>query len=188
MLDTPATPPLDEAAIDRLAARVRFVLTDVDGTLTDGRLMFTDAGDEVKAFHVRDGAGIKYLQHAGIEVGIITGRSSRAVARRAAELGVIELHQGRLDKLNVFNDMLVRKGFDASEVAYLGDDLTDLAVMRVCGLPVAVADAVDEVRAMATWSTAQAGGNGAFRGLAERILKAQGKWDETVARHAALPH
>ncbi len=127
-----------------------------------------------------DGAGVKYLQRAGIRVAIITGRCSGAVARRAQELGISDVHQKALKKLPVFQQLLANYNLAASEVAYVGDDLPDLPLLIRAGLPIAVANACPEVKARAMFITTSGGGKGAIREVAELILKAQGKWDRIV--------
>ncbi len=174
-----------------LAARARklkWLLLDVDGVLTDGRLWFgaDGAGTEiVKVFDVRDGLGIKLLTSAGVEVGILSARTSPIVEQRGRDLGLSEVLQGRDDKLATFRDFLARRKLAAEEVAYLADDLLDLAVLGVCGLAAAPADAAPEVRRRVHYVTVARGGRGAVRELAERLLVARGEWESIVARFAA---
>jgi 3-deoxy-D-manno-octulosonate 8-phosphate phosphatase (KDO 8-P phosphatase) len=162
---------------------VKLFVMDVDGTLTDGRLYFDDHGVETKAFNVRDGLAIKHLQGCGITPAIITGRTSGVVAKRAAELGITELHQGAGDKLAALRAVCDSVGVAPAEAAYIGDDLNDLPVMRAVGFAIAVGDACAEVRERAHWVTTAAGGAGAVREAAEHILRGQGKWDQVLARY-----
>nr|VFJ42886.1 MAG: 3-deoxy-D-manno-octulosonate 8-phosphate phosphatase (KDO 8-P phosphatase) [Candidatus Kentron sp. DK]VFJ58319.1 MAG: 3-deoxy-D-manno-octulosonate 8-phosphate phosphatase (KDO 8-P phosphatase) [Candidatus Kentron sp. DK] len=156
------------------AADVRLVVFDVDGVLTDGRLYFDGAGNEYKAFHARDGHGLKILMQSGVEVGIITGRNSLVVARRAEELGITHLYQGALEKRPALDALLERLALPADRAAYVGDDVVDLPVMRQVRLAVAVADAHPLVAQYAHWRTPNAGGRGAARDVCELILWAQG--------------
>ncbi len=171
--------------VRRRAADVRLVVFDVDGVLTDGRLFLSDSGEETKCFHVRDGHGLVMLREAGIAVAIISGRKARSVAKRMKELGIAYVYQGVADKINVFNKLLEKLKIVPSQVAYLGDDVPDLPVMRVVGLPAAVADAHRLVREQALWVAANEGGRGAARELCELILEAQGGLEQTSAPHRA---
>lgn len=166
-----------------LAAPIRLVIFDVDGVLTDGRIVIDEEGRESKFFDVRDGHGLKLLQRAGLQVAFLTGRESRVVEVRAAELGVGLVRQGARDKVAVYEELLARTGLTDREVAFAGDDLVDLPVMRRVGLALAPADAAGEVRAAAHWVARSAGGRGAAREMVELILKAQGRWAEVVARY-----
>jgi 3-deoxy-D-manno-octulosonate 8-phosphate phosphatase (KDO 8-P phosphatase) len=164
------------------ARRIELVLMDVDGTMTDGRLMVTPDGEELKTYHVRDGAGILLARMAGLEVGIISGKTSKGLERRAERLRITELHQGALDKPRVFASILEKRGLDPEAVAYIGDDLGDLAVMKSVGLAAAVADAHPEVKESCHYICSTRGGRGAVREFLEFILKAQGKWEGVAAR------
>ncbi len=166
------------------AARIRLLLLDVDGVLTDGGITVHADGSESKTFHVRDGHGVKLLQRAAIEVGILSGRRSAPTDRRAAELGITLVHQGATDKLAAFETILAARGLPPEAVAFLGDDLLDLPVLRRVGLAMAVADAVDELAPFVQYVTRAAGGQGAVREAAELLLKAQGRWGDTLARYA----
>lgn len=167
------------------AKNIRLLLLDVDGVLTDGRLYYGNNGEELKAFNIQDGLGIKLLQRNGIQVGIITGRSSELLARRASELGIELVIQGREDKLTALNEILEdmqqaikddnQTSYKMEQIAFLGDDLPDLAVIRRVGLGVAVANATSFVVENAHWQTSTKGGDGAVRELAEMLLQAQGK-------------
>ena len=163
------------------AKAIRLLLLDVDGVLTDGRLYYGNNGEELKAFNIQDGLGIKLLQRNDIKVGIITGRSSALLARRAAELGIDLVVQGREDKLIALQEILETHDYRMEEIAFLGDDLPDVAVIRRVGLGVAVANARHFVVENAAWQTTASGGNGAVRELVEMILQAQGKLNSTLA-------
>jgi len=171
---------MDEAEIQERAARIKLLLMDCDGVLTDGRIWILENGEDQKAFHTRDGLGIDLLHRAGLKSGIISGRTSSALERRAQSLGVSYLWQGRDDKRQAFADTLTQSQVTNEAVAFVGDDLTDLPLMKQSGLAVAVADAVAEVKAHAHYVTKAKGGKGAVREVVELILKAQGRWDDLV--------
>ncbi len=167
------------------ARRIRLVILDVDGVMTDGGVYLgaTAAGEavELKRFEIQDGLGIRLLQDAGIVVSIVTGRESRAVAMRAAELGIDEVHQDRTAaKLRIVRAMLERLGIAWEETAFLGDDLPDLPILRRVGLPAAVGNATPDVRAVARWQGVRHGGYGAVREFAEALLGARGEWSDRV--------
>jgi 3-deoxy-D-manno-octulosonate 8-phosphate phosphatase (KDO 8-P phosphatase) len=162
-------------------ARIQLLLLDVDGVLTDGRIVYTDAGQEIKAFHVRDGSGLKCWRKSGRRVAILSGRSSPAVTRRAAELGIDPVVQGADEKLPALNRILMETGLRPDQVCAVGDDLPDLPVLSRCGLAVAVADAVPEVKAIAHFVTNEPGGHGAVREVVEWLMRGQGTWDAVVA-------
>ncbi len=159
------------------AAQIRLVIFDVDGVLTDGGLHFDEAGRENKVFHSRDGHGLKMLQGAGVELAVISGRSSAAVTHRMSGLGIKRVYQGQSDKLPAFAELLRELNIAAGDVAYAGDDVVDLPVMLRVGLAVAVQDAHPLVKRHAHWTTPSPGGRGAARDLSELILEAQGKLD-----------
>jgi len=166
---------------DAVAARaraVRLAVFDVDGVMTDGTLYFGAQGEAFKAFNTLDGHGVKMLQSAGIAAAILSGRSSEAVARRAAELGIRHVVQGADDKVAAFEEMRTRLGVDASACAFVGDDIPDLAVMRRCGFAVAVANAADPVKSAAHYVTRATGGRGAVREFCDLVLRAQGHGSE----------
>jgi 3-deoxy-D-manno-octulosonate 8-phosphate phosphatase (KDO 8-P phosphatase) len=163
------------------ARRIRLVIFDVDGVLTDGSLFITDAGEEFKAFHSHDGHGMKMLKATGVQLAIITGRTSRTVELRAKNLGVAILYQGVEDKLAVFEEILSSFGFEHDACAYMGDDVVDLPVMRRCGLAVAVPEAPPLVKSHAQYVTRQPGGRGAVREVCEIIMHAQGTFDAQMA-------
>jgi 3-deoxy-D-manno-octulosonate 8-phosphate phosphatase (KDO 8-P phosphatase) len=162
--------------LDR-AARIKLIIFDVDGVLTDGRLILGDDGQEYKAFHSRDGHGMKLLQGSGVDIGIITGRSSRVVELRMASLGVQHVYQGQEQKLPAFEALIDKLGLRAEQVAYVGDDVVDLPIMCRVGLAVAVADAHPLVLKHSHWQTAHGGGKGAARDVCELIMEAQGTLD-----------
>ena len=162
---------------------IRLVALDVDGVLTDGTLGVTGGGGEIKFFHTHDGAGVKYLQRAGIRVAILSGRRAQAVDHRAKELGIRLVLQGVKFKLVGLKRLARLAKIPAGSMCYVGDDLPDIPVMRQVGLAVAVADARPEVRRAAHWVTRARGGRGAVREVAERILKAQRKWANIVVRY-----
>ncbi|MCB1866370.1 MAG: 3-deoxy-manno-octulosonate-8-phosphatase KdsC [Chromatiales bacterium] len=165
------------------ARAIRMVIFDVDGVLTDGSLFLGDDGQEYKAFYSRDGHGMKMLQASGVSIGVITGRSSEVVRIRMQSLGVEHVYQGRLDKLPAYNELRERTGFADHEVAYVGDDVMDLPVMRVVGLAIAVGDAHPLVRTHAHWLAPSPGGRGAARDVCELIMEAQGTLDAALAHY-----
>lgn len=169
----------DEFSADLLAraARIRLAVFDVDGTLTDGRLWYGEDGRETKVFHVHDGLGLKRLQANGVQVAIITARISHAVALRAEELDIAHLYQGQGDKRACLRELLDALKLTPVQAAFIGDDLPDLAPMRVAGLAVAVANAHPWVAEQAHWQTRNGGGMGAAREVCDLILRAQGKSD-----------
>ncbi|WP_448584394.1 KdsC family phosphatase [Thermocrinis sp.] len=154
---------------------LKLLLFDVDGVLTDGRLYYTENGEEIKVFDVRDGFGIKLLQKVGIEVGVISGRSSKALIRRLEELGINEIHIGRNDKLKVLEEILQRKGLEPREVGFVGDDYLDIPVLKVVGFPATVRDAPRLVKRYALYVSKKKGGEGAVREIAEFILSVRGE-------------
>ena len=161
---------------------IKLIIFDVDGVLTDGSIVIDDAGVESKRFYARDGLAIKSAMALGLKVGVLTARSSRAVTLRMAELGVDLVLQGSSYKVFGLETLCQRAGVMPEDVAYVGDDLVDLPVMVRCGYPIAVADAVAEVKAEARYVTSAPGGRGAARQAIEHILKAQDRWDEVVER------
>jgi 3-deoxy-D-manno-octulosonate 8-phosphate phosphatase (KDO 8-P phosphatase) len=169
--------------IRRRAARVKLLLLDCDGVLTDGRITLLDEGDEEKSFHTRDGHGLVLLHRAGLQSGVISGRTSTALARRARDLGIRHLRQGTHNKIVEFREVLEAAGISEEETAYVGDDVTDIPLMRRCGLAIAVADATQDTRAHAHYVTRLPGGFGAVREVCELILKAQDRWTDLVRRY-----
>jgi 3-deoxy-D-manno-octulosonate 8-phosphate phosphatase (KDO 8-P phosphatase) len=163
--------------------RIDLLVLDVDGVMTDGRIVYDSRGAEVKAFHVRDGQGVKYWVRAGRDAAILSGRKSPTIRRRARELGVDAVHEGAKDKLPVLEKILKRFRRSAERVCYIGDDLPDLPVLARVGFAVAVADAVEEVRRVAHYVTVAPGGAGAVRETVELILKYQGAWAGVTRRY-----
>ena len=172
------------SGVEETAARIRLLVLDVDGVLTDGQLLYSNNGDEIKAFNIKDGLGVKLLQDAGVRVAIITGRRSEIVARRAMELGIHDVVQGREDKREALLEICEGIGMDIADCAYMGDDLPDLGAITAAGLGMTVADAAREVRAAADWCSAHAGGGGAVREACEFILAARGEWSSIAAGFA----
>jgi 3-deoxy-D-manno-octulosonate 8-phosphate phosphatase (KDO 8-P phosphatase) len=175
------------ASVQERAARIKLLLMDCDGVLTDGRIWLFDNGDEQKGFHTRDGLGIELWHRAGMKSGIISGRKSRAVERRAQGLGISFVVQGVVEKVQAFSETLGKARMTNEEVAFIGDDLNDIPLMLRSGLGVAVADAAVEARERAHYVTIAAGGYGAVREVIELILKAQGRWDQLTADYTDKP-
>ena len=165
------------------AAAVRCLIMDVDGVLTDGRIIFGSDGTEFKCFDVKDGHGIVLAHRVGLETVLMTGRHSAVVERRAEELGIKRVYQKVWDKLAKFEEVQTELGLDDAEVAFIGDDVVDVPLLRRVGLAIAVADAHDAARAAAHYVTHRPGGRGAVREALEFILKAQGRWADAVARY-----
>ncbi len=167
---------------DRLK-KIKLLILDVDGVMTDGRIIFDSNGVESKFFNVKDGHGIKMLQRSGIEVGIVSGRQSQVVANRARELGIDRVYQGSLDKLTPYLEILETSGLADEQVAYMGDDIIDLPVMRRVGFAAAPADALEYVLQYAHFVAKNRGGWGAVREVCDLILTAQGTWETVTARY-----
>ncbi|MBS3735008.1 MAG: HAD hydrolase family protein [Phycisphaerae bacterium] len=164
-------------------ADITVLVLDVDGVLTDGRVTYTAGGDELHAFSARDGAGMKYWKRAGGRLALISGRGSPAVERRAAELDVDAVRLQAKDKDAAFEEVLCELDVPAERVAVVCDDLTDIPMLRRCGYPVAVADAVEEVRSRAAYVTRACGGDGCVREVIELLLKASGRWGRILERY-----
>jgi len=162
--------------VRRKARKIKLLLLDIDGVLTDGRIIIDDRGVESKEFHVRDGQGIALLMRSGVDVGFITGRSSNVVRHRARDLGVTLVHQGVADKLACYAAIKRRRNLTDDQIAYVGDDLIDRAILSQVGLGMTVADGWSELHAVVDYVTEARGGKGAVREVAELLLKAQGKW------------
>ena len=160
--------------------KIKLLLLDVDGVLTDGSITYNDRGEETKQFNVKDGFGIKVLMSVGIQLGIVTGRRSKALTHRCNDLGISLVFDGISDKASVLDEIQQRTGISADNTAFVGDDIPDLALMRRIGVSIAVADAHEDVRAYADWVTSAPGGAGAVREVCEAILKSQGTWDNIV--------
>lgn len=167
------------------AAKIKLMAFDVDGVLTDGSLYYGHDGREYKVFHSRDGHGMKMLQRSGVEIAIITARSSQAVAHRMANLGITHVYQGALEKLPAFQQLITALRLDPQQVAYVGDDIVDLPVMTRVGLAIAVADAHEDVHRRAHWCTRMPGGRGAARDACELIMRVQGTYDGLLKTYLA---
>lgn len=163
------------------ALAIRLMGFDVDGVMTDGQLYFTPNGDEIKAFSSLDGHGLKMLQAAGVEVVIISGRSSRALELRAANLGIHELHMDIADKRDCFDQLLHQRGLERSQAGYMGDDVVDLPVLSVCGFSATPSDGHDFVKQHVDYVAGRPGGRGAVREVCDHLLKAQGRLDAMLA-------
>ena len=162
---------------------IELILSDVDGVLTDGGIWYDNQGVELKAFHIRDGLGIKLWQRAGYKFGVLTARTSHIVKVRASELGIDIVRQGFEKKLPVAQEILRQLALKPEQLCYIGDDLTDLPVIRQAGLGVAVADAVDDVRGAASLVTKLPGGQGAVREVIELILRAKSRWEDVLQNY-----
>jgi YrbI family 3-deoxy-D-manno-octulosonate 8-phosphate phosphatase len=169
--------------LEQRCQSIELLLSDVDGVLTDGGVIFNNQGIEFKEFHIRDGLGIKLWQRVGHRFGIVTGRASHIVKLRAAELAIDLVRQGVEHKWSIVHQMLVELKLAPEQVAFIGDDLPDLPVVGRVGLGIAVADAVDELRQTAHYITQLSGGRGAVREAIEVILKAQGRWTALLQRY-----
>jgi len=167
--------------VDKRASRIQLALFDVDGVLTDGRVTLHGDGSESKQFHIRDGIVMVSAQRVGLRIGLLSARTSASTIERAAQLGITLVHQGVASKIDTYDLIVAQLGLADEAVAYMGDDIVDLAVLSRAGLAAAPADAVAEVRAAAHWVAPSAGGAGAARDLLELILRAQGRWD-TILR------
>jgi len=164
-----------DPALQERAAKICMLVLDVDGVLTDGKLYFDNAGNEMKAFNTRDGLGIKLLQQCGVEVAVITGRKSSIVSQRMAQLDIRHVYQGREDKLKAFTHLLEATGIGTEQVCFAGDDWIDLPVLLKAGLAISVADADDYVKDRVHWVTQRNGGEGAVREICNLILAAKGQ-------------
>ncbi|MDO5102766.1 MAG: HAD hydrolase family protein [Lautropia sp.] len=171
--------------MDILAAarQIRLLAMDIDGTLTDGRIWIGHDGEMAKSFSVRDGFGITLLKKAGIQLVIITGRRSAIVERRAAELGITQVHQGVSNKLDTLKAISAAQGMGLDEIAFMGDDWPDLAAMQACALPAAPSDAVPEVLAVARWVATARAGEGALREFANFLLTSRGEFDALLSHY-----
>ena len=169
--------------IQAKAAQIRLVVFDVDGVLTDGRLFLGDDGQEYKAFNSKDGHGMRMLLDSGVEIGIITGRTSEVVRIRMESLGIRHVYQGRRDKLPAYDELKRASGCTDAQIAFVGDDVVDLPAMRRAGFAVAVQDAHQLVKQHAHWITPSCGGQGAGRDVCEMLMQAQGTLDEALAHY-----
>ena len=164
------------------AKDIKLVILDVDGVMTDGRIVIDDNGVETRNFDIKDGMGVVVMMMSGVEVAIITSKKSVAVRHRAEELKIKRFHEGIKKKTEPYEEMLKEMGITDAQVAYVGDDLVDLSMMKRVGLPIAVGDAVEDVKKHAAYVTKARGGYGAGREVAEMILKAQDKWDKILSK------
>jgi 3-deoxy-D-manno-octulosonate 8-phosphate phosphatase (KDO 8-P phosphatase) len=171
--------------MEKRLGKVRLLLLDVDGVLTDGRIIYDNHGGESKCFDVKDGHGLKLLQRAGLRVGIITGRRSAIVQRRADELGIDILCQGAKNKLGPYQEILAAQGLVDEQVAYVGDDLVDLPILLRVGFAATVADGVDDVKSRVHYVASRPGGRGAVREICELLLKTTGRWAAVTDRYFA---
>ena len=162
------------------AAKIKLLICDVDGVLSDGKVYFSNQQEELKNFNIKDGLGIKLMQKHGIKVAIITGRKSHIVAHRAQELGIELVYQGRSDKRATFDEIAANLNLSAEEIAHIGDDLPDLPLMKKAGLGICVADAYHFLLQQSDWSTPHDGGSGAVRDVADLLLTAQNKLDQIL--------
>ena len=167
--------------IRQKAAMIRLVIFDVDGVLTDGGLFIGDDGQEYKEFNSKDGHGMVMLQHSGVQIGIITGRTSEVVSIRMAGLGIEHVYQGKREKLPAYEELKALTGLDDAQIAYVGDDVVDLPIMTRVGLAIAVQDAHALTKQHAHWVTSSGGGRGAAREVSELIMDAQGTLDDALS-------
>jgi 3-deoxy-D-manno-octulosonate 8-phosphate phosphatase (KDO 8-P phosphatase) len=168
-----------------IAEKIKLLVLDVDGVLTDGKIILDGGHNELKSFHVRDGHGIRMLIRAGINVALITGRYSKVVERRAKELGIGEIFQKCHDKKTAYRQLAEKYSLLDSEIAYVGDDIVDISVLKMCGLPVAVSDAEDEVKSSVRMITKRGGGKGAVREVCDFLLRAKGLWEGIIDGYSA---
>ncbi len=170
-------------SIQAQASKIRLLLFDVDGVLTDGKVQLSGDGTESKQFDIKDGTGLVWAQRTGLKVGVISARTSAATAQRAAQLGITIVQQGVSSKLRAYDDVLQQHGFADADAAYMGDDVLDLPIVGRVGLSGCPSDGVEEVRSRVDYVSRAGGGNGAAREFVELILKAQGRWDLLVASY-----
>jgi 3-deoxy-D-manno-octulosonate 8-phosphate phosphatase (KDO 8-P phosphatase) len=175
-------PEITDEIRDRLI-RIKLLITDCDGVLTDGRIVLLSDTEETKFFDVKDGHGIRMAARAGLKTAVISGRASFAVRARARDLGIAYLREGAWVKTDPYHEILSAEGIADNAVCYVGDDVTDIPLLRRAGLAVAVADAVNEAKQYAHYVTRRPGGRGAVREVIELILNAQGKWEEALSRY-----
>jgi len=174
--------PFDENVLNNIRS-LKLLILDVDGVLTDGKVIMDDAGREIKHFNVRDGHGLKMLMRSGVEVVFLTGRQSAVVEHRARDLGVLEVRQGAKNKLEWYPEIVEKRGLSGDQVGYVGDDIVDVPFMKRVGFAVAVADAMEDVRRVAHYVATQKGGRGAVREVCDMILRIQGNWDEVAKKY-----
>lgn len=173
---------LDDKVISRIRL-IRLLILDVDGVMTDGRIIMDYAGREIKNFDVKDGHGIKVLMRYGIDVVLVTGRRSTVVEHRARDLGISEVHQGVTNKLEIADTILRNRSLNYEHIAFVGDDIVDISLLRRVGFSAAVADAAEDVKKCADYVTIRKGGRGAVREVCEVILKAKGEWTDVAKKY-----
>ena len=171
------------AKVRRRARKIKLLLLDVDGVMTDGGIVMNHKGEEIKRFDARDGHGIRLLITSGVQVGLLTGRSSRAVTHRARDLGIRMVYQKASNKMEAYQKIKKKTGLSDPEIAYVGDDIVDLPVLRRVGLAMTVNDADEGVKGTVDYVTKQRGGRGAVREVVELLLQAQGKWQELLKKY-----
>ncbi len=165
------------------AAKVKLLILDVDGVLTDGRIIMDHKGREIKAFNVRDGHGLRLLREAEIEVAILTGRSSPVVQKRADDLGILWVRQGVHDKVGAYREIAREVGITDDEACFIGDDVVDIPLLKRVGIPIVVGDGAPEAKRCARYVTQSSGGKGAVREVCDLLLQAQGKWEAVLGRY-----
>lgn len=173
---------MDKSLFEKMKI-IKLLVLDVDGVLTDGKIIIDDLGNESKNFNVRDGHGLKLLMRGGMEVALLTGRESKVVKLRADELGIRDVYQGVRNKEAIMGEILAVKGLPGECVAYIGDDIVDIPVFRMVGFSASVADAMDYVKEYVDYVSGKNGGEGAVREICEMILKARGKWNDVTSRY-----
>jgi 3-deoxy-D-manno-octulosonate 8-phosphate phosphatase (KDO 8-P phosphatase) len=169
--------------VQERAAKVKLLVLDVDGVLTDGRIIMDHKGREIKAFNVRDGHGLRLLKEAGIEVAILTGRSSPVVQKRADDLGILWVRQGIHDKVGAYQEIARKMGITDDEACFIGDDLVDIPLLKRVGIPIVVGDGAPEAKRFARYVTQSSGGKGAVREVCDLLLQTQGKWEAVLRRY-----
>lgn len=162
---------------------IKLLILDVDGVLTDGKIMYTDRGEEIKAFDVKDGHGVKLLLRSGTEVALVTGRESQVVLHRARDLGIEQVYQKVTNKIEIYEKILREKNLSDKDVGFIGDDLVDIPVLKRVGFSATVQDAIPEVKEMVDYTATKNGGEGAVREICELLLKAQNKWERVTERY-----
>jgi 3-deoxy-D-manno-octulosonate 8-phosphate phosphatase (KDO 8-P phosphatase) len=173
---------IKDALLEKISS-VRLLMLDVDGVLTDGRIIIDDQGFESKEFDVKDGHGLKVLMRYGIGVALITGRRSSVVEHRARDLGIQEVYQGVWNKVEIFDEILRKRNLNPEQTAYIGDDIVDIPIMRRVGFAVAVRDAAEETKTIAQYVTKKKGGRGAVREVCDMILKVQNHWQDVAGKY-----
>jgi len=176
---------VDEELIEKIRT-IRLLVLDVDGVMTDGKIIMDDMGREIKNFDVKDGHGIKILMRYGIDVVLLTGRQSVVVEHRAKDLGIGEVHQGIFNKRGIFEEILLQRSLSYENIAFIGDDIVDIPLLKRVGFSVAVADASEDVKKCVDYVTKKTGGDGAVREVCELILQAQDKWVDVAKRYEFL--